>query len=65
MTSYFGFVLHDPASATVQSPVPEVEHGYVMTHEPNYGLTDVTGVKWQGSCLKRVKVDRVIGWLED
>ncbi len=43
----------------------DAEFGYVMTHDPNYGLTNVTGVNWQGSCLKRVKVDRVIGWLED
>jgi uncharacterized protein YjbI with pentapeptide repeats len=39
--------------------------GYVMTHDPNYGLTDVTGANWQGACLKGVKADRVIGWLED
>lgn len=43
----------------------DAEFGYVLTHDPNYGLTDVTGVNWQGSCLKRVKVDRVIGWPED
>ena len=38
--------------------------GYVMTHDPNYGLTDVTGANWQGACLKGVEADRVIGWPE-
>ena len=43
----------------------DAEFGYVMTHDPNYGLTDVTGANWQGACLKRVKMDRVIGWFKD
>ena len=42
----------------------DAEFGYVMTHDPNYGLTDVTGANWQGACLERVTVDRVIGWPE-
>jgi uncharacterized protein YjbI with pentapeptide repeats len=43
----------------------DAEFGYVMTHDPNYGLTDVTGANWQGACLKRVKMNRVIGWFKD
>jgi len=42
----------------------DAEFGYVMTHDPNYGLTDVTGANWQGACLERVTVVRVIGWPE-
>ena len=36
--------------------------GYVRTHDPEYGRTDVTGVRWAGAVLRDVTADRVIGW---
>ncbi|MGQ5263787.1 pentapeptide repeat-containing protein [Micromonospora sp. ZYX-F-536] len=38
------------------------QFGYVSTHNPEYGLTDVTGVRWDGSNVRGVTADRVIGW---
>ncbi|WP_406036419.1 pentapeptide repeat-containing protein [Micromonospora sp. NBC_00898] len=36
--------------------------GYVSTHDPEYGRTDVTGARWDGANLRGVTVERVIGW---
>jgi uncharacterized protein YjbI with pentapeptide repeats len=38
--------------------------GIVRTHDPAYGLTDVTGALWQGAELRGVTAERVIGWPE-
>ncbi|TYC10105.1 pentapeptide repeat-containing protein [Micromonospora sp. MP36] len=35
---------------------------YVMTHDPEYGRTDVTGARWNGADLRGVAAERVIGW---
>ncbi|MBG6065025.1 pentapeptide repeat-containing protein [Micromonospora ureilytica] len=35
---------------------------YVVTHDPEYGRTDVTGARWNGANLRGVTVERVIGW---
>lgn len=43
----------------------DAEFTYVMTHDPDYGRTDVTGAQWQGARLKRVRTDRVLGWPSD
>ncbi|MGL5928753.1 MAG: pentapeptide repeat-containing protein [Dermatophilaceae bacterium] len=40
----------------------EAEFTYVMTHSPDHGRTDVSGVRWEGARLERVTTDRVIGW---
>ncbi|GAB7037737.1 MULTISPECIES: pentapeptide repeat-containing protein [Catenuloplanes] len=36
--------------------------GYVRTHDPQYGRTDVTGAHWEGATLRGVTAERVIGW---
>lgn len=38
---------------------------YVNTHDPEYGRTDVTGVRWSGADLRGVTAERVIGWPAD
>ena len=43
----------------------EAEFTYVMTHDPDHGRTDVSGVQWEGARLTRVTTDRVIGWPSD
>ncbi|MER5606452.1 pentapeptide repeat-containing protein [Micromonospora tulbaghiae] len=35
---------------------------YVLTHDPEYGRTDVTGARWNGADLRGVTAERVIGW---
>jgi uncharacterized protein YjbI with pentapeptide repeats len=40
----------------------DAEFTYVMTHDPGYGRTDVSGARWEGACLKRVTTNRVVGW---
>ncbi|NED56995.1 pentapeptide repeat-containing protein [Micromonospora aurantiaca] len=35
---------------------------YVLTHDPEYGRTDVTGARWDGADLRGVTAERVIGW---
>ncbi|RAO43730.1 pentapeptide repeat-containing protein [Micromonospora saelicesensis] len=35
---------------------------YVVTHDPEYGRTDVTGARWHGADLRGVTAKRVIGW---
>ncbi|MBY8874194.1 pentapeptide repeat-containing protein [Micromonospora sp. PLK6-60] len=39
--------------------------GHVMTHDPEYGRTDVTGARWEGADLRGVTAERVIGWPDD
>ncbi|MBC9000380.1 Pentapeptide repeat-containing protein [Micromonospora aurantiaca] len=39
--------------------------GYVRTHDPEYGRTDVTGARWDGADLRGVTAERVIGWPND
>jgi uncharacterized protein YjbI with pentapeptide repeats len=34
----------------------------IMTHAPEYGRTDVTGVRWDNAVLKEVTVEDVVGW---
>lgn len=43
----------------------EAVFSFVMTHDPNYGMCDVTGATWIGANLKRVTADRVVGWPDD
>jgi uncharacterized protein YjbI with pentapeptide repeats len=43
----------------------DAQFGYVLTHDPGYGCTDVSGVRWEGARLTRVRTDRVIGWPQD
>ncbi|TYB95492.1 pentapeptide repeat-containing protein [Micromonospora sp. WP24] len=41
------------------------QFSYVMTHDPTYGRTDVTGVRWDGAHLRGLTAERVIGWPYD
>ncbi|MCI4063674.1 pentapeptide repeat-containing protein [Micromonospora sp. R77] len=41
------------------------QFSYVSTHDPEYGRTDVTGVRWDGAILRDVTAKRVIGWPDD
>jgi uncharacterized protein YjbI with pentapeptide repeats len=34
----------------------------VLTHDPDYGCTDVTGVLWENAVLRDVRVEDVVGW---
>lgn len=37
----------------------------MRTHDPAYGLTDVTGARWEGARLTGVTVEQVIGWPDE
>jgi uncharacterized protein YjbI with pentapeptide repeats len=38
---------------------------FVLTHDPDYGRTDVTGARWEGARLEGATFERVIGWVEE
>ncbi|MFI8802751.1 pentapeptide repeat-containing protein [Micromonospora chalcea] len=38
---------------------------HALTHDPEYGHTDVTRARWNGANLRGVTAERVIGWTHD